>query len=431
MPINKLNFPRESLAHKEKFFVFWAMLSIFFISVEYAVIRPASISIFITAYSAKFLPYAWIGTAVLSIFVIFLYNRFLPRLGCLKTFFLIVLCTILSNTIAAFCVTDFLFFPFLIYIWKDIYVLLMFKQIWSLVHMTVSKEKAKYLYGIICATGGIGAILGGIIPGFFAINIGSQRLFLFSLPFYLALAFCYIFTLKYASNQDAYKKQITQQEKFSKGGLTLIKNSRFLLCIFLLVAFMQMAMALTEYQLNFFIEKTIPEMNLRTQYIGRLVSIMNAGSTFFQLIGTYFFISFLGIKKIYFSIPFYLMTNALILMFFPSFFIVSYAYVAIKAADYSIFNITKEMLFIPLKVDEKFRAKAIIDVVSYRSAKGLMSFFVLFFQFFHLDSSIFLGIFSLSIFVSWIYVIKNLSRQPQFSFMQTSSLPILSKEEVS
>ena len=41
--------------------------------------------------------------------------------------------------------------------------------------------------------------------------------------------------------------------------------------------------------------------------------------------------------------------------------------------DKDVFNILKEMLYVPLKTDEKFKAKAIIDIFAYRSAKAFAS----------------------------------------------------------
>ena len=50
---------------------------------------------------------------------------------------------------------------------------------------------------------------------------------------------------------------------------------------------------------------------------------------------------------------------------------------AVKALDYSIFGIIKEQLYIPLGINEKFKAKAIIDVFAYRSSKALASLLIL------------------------------------------------------
>ncbi len=48
--------------------------------------------------------------------------------------------------------------------------------------------------------------------------------------------------------------------------------------------------------------------------------------------------------------------------------------------DYSIFGIIKEMLYIPLRVEEKFKAKAVIDVFAYRTSKAVASLLILFLQ---------------------------------------------------
>ena len=59
--------------------------------------------------------------------------------------------------------------------------------------------------------------------------------------------------------------------------------------------------------------------------------------------------------------------------FYPSFASISSSFIAAKSIDHSVFGIAREMLYIPLSHEEKFRAKAVIDVFAYRSAKGIAS----------------------------------------------------------
>ena len=61
-------------------------------------------------------------------------------------------------------------------------------------------------------------------------------------------------------------------------------------------------------------------------------------------------------------------------------------YGTIKCFDYSVFGIIKEMLYQPLKVEEKFKAKAIIDVFTYRSAKAVASLIILLLQYLFLKN---------------------------------------------
>lgn len=90
---------------------------------------------------------------------------------------------------------------------------------------------------------------------------------------------------------------------------------------------------------------------------------------------------------------------------------ISFAYVTIKAFDFSLFGVIKEMLYIPLKLDEKFRAKAVIDVFAYRSAKAFASFLILFLQ--PLAGLRILNVLtwsSIAIFLLWAWLAKNRMR---------------------
>ena len=78
-----------SFSPQERLFVLFAMLCGFFISSEYAIIRPVSNAVFLTAYGSAALPYVWIATVPLNFLVVALYNQYLPRLGCFKLFVII------------------------------------------------------------------------------------------------------------------------------------------------------------------------------------------------------------------------------------------------------------------------------------------------------------------------------------------------------
>jgi AAA family ATP:ADP antiporter len=57
----------------------------------------------------------------------------------------------------------------------------------------------------------------------------------------------------------------------------------------------------------------------------------------------------------------------------PSVLTVGIAFFLFKAFDYSLFRASKEVLYVPLGFDERYRAKEIIDVFGYRTGKGASS----------------------------------------------------------
>lgn len=78
-------------------------------------------------------------------------------------------------------------------------------------------------------------------------------------------------------------------------------------------------------------------------------------------------------------------------------------FASIKVFDYSLFNLLKEMLYVPLSPYEKKNAKAVVDIFAYRSSKGIASFLVIGLQTFFASSVIALCCWSvLVLFGSWI-----------------------------
>lgn len=392
-------------------FILAVMLCSFSICSEYSILRPTSNAIFLSNFSSKAYPYAWLGAVPLNFIIVYLYNRILPHLGCLKTMLASVLTVMSVNTLCGLFVSSYPFLSFFHYMFKDIYVLLMFKQLWSLIHMTIDTSRAKYLYGILFGVGGLGSVLGGLVPGFLATQMGSYSLFFFSPIIYLALFCAYAFALKQSHLKASFKESFKKDPNLIKTLFQMIFRKKYITYILLIVVFMQMIVALTDYQFNTFLEKNITELDLRTQYNGRLISIINTVKTLFQFLGGFLLIHFLGLRASHQLVPLFLCTNAFLFLLFPSFPLISYCFVSIKSTDYSFFGIIREMLYIPLNPEEKFRAKAVIDIFAYRSAKALASFILLGLQWFAPIHSIqwITGI-CIILFLIWSFIIQKMFR---------------------
>ena len=171
---------------------------------------------------------------------------------------------------------------------------------------------------------------------------------------------------------------------------------------------MQISTAFTYYQFNFNLEAAISNVDLRTQYFGRVSFITNIITTVFQFWGGYLLIENLGLKKAHFFVPIILGFNCLAVFIFPNLLVTSFALIIIKTIDYSLFGIIREMLYIPLKLEEKFKAKALIDVFAGRTAKALASFIILFLQLFMTNVLFPIRIIALSIFIFWIFSVRKL-----------------------
>ena len=390
----------------EKLFIFFSMIAGFCIAAEYAATRPSSSAIFLSVFSSHAIPWVWLISVPFNLLVVYLYNRFLPKIGPLKMIGAIGGIVVCLHIFCAACLHLFPQFIFVQFIFKDIYIVLMFKQLWSMIHSTIPATRAKYLYGCIFGVGTLGAISGSLIPSFFAVDIGSEHLFLCTVPLYLLLYFAYSQAYKRSSLANGNFAQNLTVDPRPGEGFSLIRRSPFLIAVLLLVVFMQVSVGLMDYQFNSYIELNIFDKDLRTEYVGRIVGVTNVLSIILQFAGGFLMVHVLGVRGSHLFVPLILLGNALVTLAIPNFAIISFSYIFIKSVDFSLFGVIREMLYIPMKLDEKFRAKAIIDVFAYRSSKALVSICILGLQFF-IGSEI-LGIasaISAAVFLGWIGVV--------------------------
>jgi AAA family ATP:ADP antiporter len=398
----------------QKIFILCAMLCGFCINAEYAIIRPVSNSLFIQAYGSHWFPYAWLAAVPLNFLFVSLYNHFLPKMGALKMGF-IALFSVMGGNLFFACISSLPTVPFIFYIWKETYILLMFQQLWSVIHSAIDIKKAKYLYGLIFGIGGLGAAFGCLVPSFLAVKIGSEALLFFSTPLYLLLFIFYFFALKQCNQLKDPGLLAEKNEKQLPSFLTafkLIRGSKCLFFIMAVVVLMQVSSTLIDFQFNTVLEHTIKDKDLRTAYFGKVMGIVQIATILLQFVGTFLLVQLLGIRRSHFLIPFLLCLNVIGFLFFPAFGMISFAFITIKAFDFSLFGIIKEMLYIPLKLDEKFRAKAVIDVFAYRSAKAFASFLIIAFQLVLTTSLIqVVSIISILLFLLWAYLVSRLLKQ--------------------
>lgn len=401
-----------SLSRTEKLFIFFAMLVGFCISAEYGITRPTSQSLFLSAFSASFFPVLWLATVPLNFTIVYLYNQFVSRLGPLRM--MAIICSAIAG-VNLVCVLFLPIFPQLIFFhacWKDVYILLMFKQLWSMVHATLSDARTKYIFGAIFGIGTCGATLGSLIPGFLAPLLGSTPLFLFTLPIYCVLFFAY-YKAYHLSGASLLTDSITPEHASGKEGFMLLARNRYLLGVLFLVMFMQISVALVDYQFSHYLEIQIPQQDLRTAYYGKLIGGVNFISLFMQFFGSFLILKVLGLRKSHFLIPIVLGSLTCGLWGFPTFMVTAAVYGITKSIDYSLFGVLKEMLFVPLSMDEKFRAKAIIDVLGHRTAKALASFLIL-----GLQMIVGTQVFALAnyllfaILIAWFIVVAFLFKKP-------------------
>ncbi|MCY4567743.1 MAG: Npt1/Npt2 family nucleotide transporter, partial [Candidatus Poribacteria bacterium] len=89
-----------------------------------------------------------------------------------------------------------------------------------------------------------------------------------------------------------------------------------------------------------------------------------------QLVAVPLALRFIALRYIHLTIPIVHFVSSLILTVSPSLRTGTAAYVTFKALDYSLFRAGKELFYMPLSYDSRYRAKQVIDSFGYRFSKG-------------------------------------------------------------
>lgn len=362
-----------SLPRAERLFLLFSMIAGFGIAMEYSITRPALNSLFVTAYGPEAFPWVWMGTVPLNFLIIWLYNRYLPRLGPVSMMGCVIAGVVAINALSPLITPHFAPFLFLQFAWKEIYILLMYKQLWSMIHATISSARAQVLYGILYLMGSLGSLAGSFVPAFLAPLIGTARFFWISPFLYAVIGMAFLAAFR-RSKAQAYREEASGS---ATEALRMIGRNRTLLGVLLLVVFMQITVAFADYRFQFFLAQAEPLVDLRTQLAGRVFGSMNLLSFLFQLIGGVLLVKTIGLRRAHLTIPIALLALTGLLTLNPTFAMAAIVLAVTKSIDFSLFGVVREMLWVPLKLDEKYRAKAIIDVFAYRTAKAFASLLLL------------------------------------------------------
>jgi ATP/ADP translocase len=391
---------QKEYSFKELLFLVCMIVCGFALAAEAAITKSVSTSFFIGRYGASFFPYAWLISMPINICLVAFYSRTIRSLGCILMMGIAIGITILLYIICALRIKDSASLPFILYISKEVFVMFMFHNLWSVIHASVSFDKAKYLYGIIFGIGGLGSVFGGAISKLYASEIGSENLLLLTIPLYAVTFIAYYNGVRIQGQLPSSQNIVfTEKNTGALYGFGLVKSSKVLSCILIFVVSMQLTSTMIEYQFNIQLGQLITSIDARTAYLGGVLSLINIVNVCMHFLGCFLLVNLLGLLSVHILVPSILLFNLLLYYIFPSFFLLTANYGVVKIMDYSIFGIVTGMLYAPLSVEEKFQGRSVINVFAHRGAKSIVSLVAL-------SASWIGGSFlalSFFIFSNWIY----------------------------
>lgn len=259
--------------------------------------------------------------------------------------------------------------------------ILLISQFWTLANDIYDARQAKRLFGLIGGGASLGGATGAALTAGLVERLGATTMLLVSagiMTACLAIVVRIIRTNDKAGQSDAAK---TGEEAGVGGGeaLALLRGSRHLQIIALVITFAAIGAAIIEQQLNMATAEAKGQTNTDgiTAFLAQVTVYLSLIGLFIQVAVTSRIHRLLGIGFALLILPVSLGGTGVLMLTVGALWTSGVARVLDTALRYTVDKTTREILFLPLPADVKYRAKPFIDVTVDRLAKGAGALLIL------------------------------------------------------
>ncbi len=260
------------------------------------------------------------------------------------------------------------------YIWLSVFNLFVVSVFWGLMSDVWSEGQGKRLFGFIATGGTLGAIAGAALTGALTkgFTLGGHRLQVDP----LSLLLLSMLTLELAVQCVRRLAAIFQLGDLAHGdrepgpgpleGLRLIATSRYLQLICAYMLLFTITSTFLYLQQGSIVERAFTGTAARTAAFARIDLWVNALTLVAQVFLTGRLITALGIPVVLAILPVLTLAGFGALWAWPTFGVMALFQVLRRGLHYAVDRPARELLYVPLGPEERYKSKPFIDTFIYR-----------------------------------------------------------------
>ncbi len=347
----------------------------FLVMTGYNLAKPVTYSKFIEGLGADNQPYVVIVASLIIGGLMQGYTRVMAALP--RRWAIPIAQVALAGVLAAFWVLfktgqDWVAAAF--FLFRLMLAVLLISQFFTLANVIYDPRQAKRLFGFIYAGAPLGGLLGSSIVAFFTREIGTTNLLLVGTGFLLAGI---VITLAVVIRERAAGEvTVAVEEEKGVGGreaIRLLRESKHLQIIAVIIGFAAAGASIIELQLSLAAQafKGQTATDALTTFFGQIQLWTSAIAFVVQIALTSRIHRFLGIGFALLILPVSLGASAVVMLLNRALWAPSLARISDQSLRYTIDKTTREILFLPLPTELKYRAKPLTDVTVDRLGKGI------------------------------------------------------------
>lgn len=271
---------------------------------------------------------------------------------------------------------EFIWLSRVFYVWISVFNLFAFSSAWSLLADVFSKEASTRLFGIISAGASLGSIAGASSVSVLVANFGVANLVFLSVALLLigiVLKNLILRELRHFENVESlgrFERTIGSSNPFVGFKLIIASKYLLLLCAFILLltsvsTFLYMEQARI-------VREVFPTREARIAAFANIDLIVQTSALLIQIFLTAKIAKFFGITSLLSILGFVIALGFIVLSFtHPAFLPLAVVMSIRRVGEYALVKPGREMLFVPLDADSKYKVKNFLDAVVYRGGDAL------------------------------------------------------------
>ncbi len=350
------------------------LTNIFLLLICYSVIKTVREPLILLGGGAEVRSYAAAGQALVLMGFVPLYSWFVSRVDRVRllvgvTLFFVVCIELFAAAVAARV-------PYVgvaFFVWVGIFNISLVAQFWSFANDIYSKDAGSRLFPIIVIGMTAGAPLGSLVAGrLFRLGIAPQSILQVA-----ALLLGVSVVLYLAINRRMTRQQGQAEEAMaSSGGFALVLANPRLRLIAALIVVLNIVNTTGEYLVAKLLTAHVAQLAMasaafdKQAYIGAFTGDyqfnVNILALLLQAFVTSRLVKYRGLHGALLALPLIALGGYTIIAAGVGFSIVRLIKTAENAADYSIMNTARQLLWLPATREEKYKAKQAIDTFFVR-----------------------------------------------------------------
>jgi AAA family ATP:ADP antiporter len=264
------------------------------------------------------------------------------------------------------------------FIWASVFNLFIVTVFWSFMADIFSNDQAKRLFGVIAAGGTAGALAGPALTAALVRPLGPTNLLLFSAGF-LAWAVLCIHRLaawrRSLPKPPGAGREAPDADAALGGGILagvrLVFQSPYLIGICLLMLLFTSLATFLYFQQAQIVRDHFSDATQRTALFAAMDFAVNALTLATQVFLTGRIVGRWGLGWTLAAVPLLLVFGFLALGLLSTLWVVVVVQVLRRAGNYAVMRPGREMLYVVLTKEEKYKAKNFIDTVVYRGGDAV------------------------------------------------------------